>query len=72
MEPVLSLIKDNALWRVDYVCSYFFTPVSREAMHDNGIRFCHGKKSLIQLVVLKCLPSSLDFSFLSHAIHTSV
>src|SRR3989338_5755007 len=67
MQSVLRLIKNNRLRTFYRIICYLFTPVGRQAMHDNSIFLGEFEKFRIYLITFKCFLPLLCLLFLTHA-----
>src|SRR6476660_3465499 len=54
MQPVLSLVPDDALWSVDDVGRDFLAPVCRQTVHEERIGACCTHHFGVDLPVFEC------------------
>ena len=66
VKPVLCLIENNAQRSVDYILGYLITPVSGQAVEDDGIFVGNAHELGVDLIVLEDLDSLGLLGFLTH------
>ena len=57
MQPVLSLIENDALRTVYDFLSYLIASVSREAVHEDGVLVSNAHELAVDLIILEDLDS---------------